>query len=272
MTREEAKKYLIYPPSTSTSINSETAKQIEAYNIAIEALSAEPKWDCTANFIAEQLEKFNKMPQGEKIAFIKRFFGIVDKESKVDNAENPKCDLISRAEAVKVIKEFRQSLPCADVSDENFGHDVGMISGISYVERHIIPSLPSVDRSTGDLISRQWLLEVYGDYIGDNGDPKYHVPLEVVRQNIIDAPSADAVQGWRIGKPTEQGKYMVTIDSFGYKHIDLFYYGKPLMPNRKVRGNCWYRSDDEWGDVVYDDTDILAWQPLPKPYREDGEE
>lgn len=86
-----------------------------------------------------------------------------------------------------------------------------------------------------------------------------------------DTPSADAVQGWRIGKPTEQGEYMVTLDSFGHKHIDLFYYGKPLMPNRKVRGKCWYRSDDEWGDVVYDDKDILAWMPLPKPYREDGE-
>lgn len=87
----------------------------------------------------------------------------------------------------------------------------------------------------------------------------------------IDALSADAVHGeWIIGKPTEQGKYMVTLDSFGHKRIDLFYYGKPMMPNRKVRGKCWYRSDDEWGDVVYDDTDILAWQPLPKPY-EDGE-
>jgi len=44
----------------------------------------------------------------------------------------------------------------------------------------------------GDVISRQWLLDLYGDYIGDNGDTKYHVPLEVVRQNIIDAPSAEA--------------------------------------------------------------------------------
>ena len=43
-----------------------------------------------------------------------------------------------------------------------------------------------------DLISRQWLLDLYGDYIGDNGEPKYHVPLEAVRQNIKDAPSADA--------------------------------------------------------------------------------
>lgn len=96
----------------------------------------------------------------------------------------------------------------------------------------------------------------------------YNFALGLAEDAIRHLPSADAVQGWRIGKPTEQGKYMVTIDSFGHKHIDLFYYGKPLMPNRKVRGKCWYRSDDEWGDVVYDDTEILAWQPLPKPYAE----
>lgn len=47
----------------------------------------------------------------------------------------------------------------------------------------------------GDLISRKWLLGLYGDYIGDDGESKYHVPLEVVRQNIKDAPSAEAVQG-----------------------------------------------------------------------------
>lgn len=88
-----------------------------------------------------------------------------------------------------------------------------------------------------------------------------------VRREEYEDLIADAVQGWRIGKPTEQGSYMVTLDSFGHKHIDLFYYGKPLMPNRKVRGKCWYRSDDEWGDVVYDDKEILAWQQLPTPYK-----
>lgn len=99
-----------------------------------------------------------------------------------------------------------------------------------------------------------------------SSDAEEVVLHKILQKGMIEIPSADTVQGWRIGKPTEQGQYMVTLDSFGYKHIDLFYYGKPLMPNRKVRGKCWYRSDDEWGDVVYDDTDILAWQPLPKPY------
>lgn len=103
------------------------------------------------------------------------------------------------------------------------------------------------------------------EYANENGYCRLTACAHPKALNVL--PSADTAQGWRIGKPTEQGKYMVTLDSFGYKHIDLFYYGKPLMPNRKVRGKCWYRSDDEWGDVVYDDKDILAWMPLPMPYR-----
>ena len=44
----------------------------------------------------------------------------------------------------------------------------------------------------GDLISRQWLLDLY--VIPKNGNGvKWKVPLEVVRQNILDAPSAEAV-------------------------------------------------------------------------------
>ena len=74
-------------------------------------------------------------------------------------------------------------------------------------------------------------------------------------------------------KPTEEGTYMVTVKGIGHhRFIDLMYYAKPIMPNRKVRGKCWYRSDAEWGDVVYGDEDILAWMPLPKPYGERREE
>lgn len=70
-------------------------------------------------------------------------------------------------------------------------------------------------------------------------------------------------------KPTEEGTYMVTLDAFGqHRFIKLMYYGKPLLPNREVKGMCWYHSDSEWGDIVYDDEDILAWLPLPTPYGE----
>ena len=86
-------------------------------------------------------------------------------------------DLISRADAIKAVASITMSIHLSDVICDK------------------LLALPSADAPKGDLISRQWLLEVYGDYIGDNGEPKYHVPLEVVRQNIKDAPSAEAVQG-----------------------------------------------------------------------------
>ena len=49
-----------------------------------------------------------------------------------------------------------------------------------------------------DLISRQWMLDLYGDYIeGDAEEGKeLFVPLEVVRQNIKDAPSAEKTGKW----------------------------------------------------------------------------
>lgn len=80
--------------------------------------------------------------------------------------------------------------------------------------------------------------------------------------------SADAVQGeWNTGKPTKGGKYIVTLIGIGdYRFVDIMHYDKPCMPNKEVSGACWYRDDDEWGDVVYDDKDIIAWIPLPKPY------
>lgn len=49
--------------------------------------------------------------------------------------------------------------------------------------------------------------------------------------------------------------------------MSIMHYDKPFMPNIEVSGACWYRDDDEWGDVVYDDKDILAWMPLPTPYK-----
>lgn len=100
---------------------------------------------------------------------------------------------------------------------------------------------------------------------------KYYAKGGIVQAYEI-VPSAEAVQGWRTGKPTKGGKYIVTLIGIGdYRFIDIMHYDKPCMPNKEVSGACWYRDDDEWGDVVYGDSDILAWMPLPKPYREDGE-
>ena len=68
--------------------------------------------------------------------------------------------------------------------------------------------------------------------------------------------------------PSESGRYLVAYPLFkrGDNWLNIMYFGKPAMPNIKVKGKCWYISDDEYGDVVYDN--IAAWMPLPEPYKE----
>lgn len=121
-----------------------------------------------------------------------------------------------------------------------------------------------------DSISRADAIGIIEDAI-NNEYISPRAALYMARAELTALPSAEAVQGWRIGKPTEQGEYMVTLDAWGHRYINIMYYAEPLMPNIEVDGMCWYRSDDEWCDVVYDDTDILAWIPLPKPYRKESE-
>lgn len=91
--------------------------------------------------------------------------------------------------------------------------------------------------------------------------------LNGMADTIVELERKLAEREWRTGKPTENGEYMVTIDAWGYRYIDVMHYAKPQMPNREVDGTCWYMDDDEWGDVVYDDSDIVAWMPLPDPYK-----
>lgn len=66
--------------------------------------------------------------------------------------------------------------------------------------------------------------------------------------------------------PEKDGRYLVTCPSLGDDlEVSTAWYGTPLMPIRPVKGKCFFDSDDEWGDVPYDD--VLAWMPLPKPYK-----
>lgn len=67
--------------------------------------------------------------------------------------------------------------------------------------------------------------------------------------------------GWQTGKPKERGKYLVTMEYWvGGRYVDIAYYGKPFGKRKE----CFYRSDDEWGDIV---VDVLAWMPLPEPWK-----
>lgn len=60
--------------------------------------------------------------------------------------------------------------------------------------------------------------------------------------------------------PSESDDYLCTIPLDAeetYTEVLTFHKGR------------FYEDDDEWGATYHDD--VLAWMPLPKPYREDGE-
>ena len=125
-------------------------------------------------------------------------------------------------------------------------------------------------KSKLDLISRADAIEAVGKYKEEHGYAYYDCACDI-ENDLKQLPSASVEVGEWIPcserLPSENGRYLVTYPLFvgGNKWVNVLWYGKPSMPNIKVKGKCWYRSDDEYGDVVYDD--ILAWMPLPKPYK-----
>lgn len=58
--------------------------------------------------------------------------------------------------------------------------------------------------------------------------------------------------------PSEQGQYLVTFPLCN---------GEPWVYILSFNNGKFYETDDEWGDVEYDD--VTAWMPLPKPYTAD---
>lgn len=95
MTREEAKQWL-------EAMKSAYALPIETYeaiDMAIEALSAdaEPKWNCTANFVAEQLDRLRNMTDEEKWEFFSKFFS--------QSADAVQTDLVQRSDVLEVISD-----------------------------------------------------------------------------------------------------------------------------------------------------------------------
>ena len=58
--------------------------------------------------------------------------------------------------------------------------------------------------------------------------------------------------------PSEQGQYLVTFPLCN---------GDPWVYVLSFSKGKFYETDDEWGDVEYDD--VTAWMPLPKPYTAD---
>ena len=77
---------------------------------------------------------------------------------------------------------------------------------------------------------------------------------------VKSLPSADRPQGEWIPcserMPSEQGQYLVTFPLCN---------GEPWVYILSFNKGKFYETDDEWGDVEYDDA--TAWMPLPKPWK-----
>lgn len=76
-------------------------RDIPLLDMAIESLSvdAEPKWSCTANFVAEQLNKLEDMTVNEKLKLIQDLLGV---EFKEENLNYEHATLVDIKEPLKV--------------------------------------------------------------------------------------------------------------------------------------------------------------------------
>lgn len=133
---------------------------------------------------------------------------------------------------------------------------------IGYTEiPRFINNAPTV-QPTGDLISRADAVKAIRKCKFESVMPSdWYRGMECAQDIVEELPSAEA--DWipvseRL--PSEGGDYLCTIPldaEENYTEVLMFHKGR------------FYEDDAEWGATYHDD--VLAWMPLPKPYREDGE-
>jgi hypothetical protein len=105
-----------------------------------------------------------------------------------------------------------------------------------------------------DLIKREDAIKALIEWYGCKPDD-----IEAFEKIIEAIPTADRPQEWipcseRL--PSEQGQYLVTFPLCN---------GEPWVYILSFNKGKFYETDDEWGDVEYDD--VTAWMPLPKPWK-----
>lgn len=230
----------------------------EALDMAIEALSKPTCKKCEDLISRKQaIDELNE--------FIKPFVGLIgDMGAAINGAR----------EVIKDIPSI-EAIPC-EVANKVGEENERLTDRIGELEEQVQAMEALQVKTDGDIISRQWLLDLYGDYIGDNGEPKYHVPLEVVRQNIKDAPSAEAVHIEAYRELYE--KYV----SLKHELADEKWVPcSEQLPSEKdgevlvtkcdeVRIATYSEFSDTWyvGEMcAVGGEDPIAWKPKPTPYK-----
>ena len=119
-----------------------------------------------------------------------------------------------------------------------------------------------------DLIDRQDAIDALSMMQGIVAENGVRKGISMAWQQIKDLPTANVIEapGWipvseRL--PEYGQRVLVTYDLVKkYPWVNILRYGKPMSEDKP----CFYEAGSEWGDVPYDG--IVAWMPLPKPYRE----
>lgn len=173
---------------------------IEAIDMAIEALS-EPKWACTANFVAEQLERLKQMTDEERLDFLKRFFS-PSAEQVTGKLKNP-CDSLLKDDS-DGCKEHKSKL------DHGKEWIIGCIKhdGFIHTERfdkanQII--LDALEAPSGDFISREDAIEAL-EKLREEPEKyytQYNVGVDCSIKALSALPTAD--------RPT--GKWISEVDT-----------------------------------------------------------
>ena len=124
-----------------------------------------------------------------------------------------------------------------------------------------------------DLISRQAAIDALGeepevwtgnDEYAQGLNNQWHYDVTALKA----VPSAPQWIPCSERLPCEDGRYLVSYWLMkDMPWISVMYYGKPTFPEKDHP--CFYVSDGEYGDVEYND--IVAWMPLPEPFRKDEE-
>ena len=195
MTREECIKWL---ESLKTEIGRPEYRALWHYakiiDITMEALLAEATGDLISR--ASALEEMAEAECGCSYSVCVRDNCSCSYIARIKML--PSADAVSREDyhnllmasndidrALREYQEKEEQLSAKVVHKPDYSYEADMVRRLKEAQ-----SVEAKD----DLISRRWLFDLYA--IPEDGDDvEWKVPLEVVRQNILDAPSAEAAQG-----------------------------------------------------------------------------
>lgn len=116
--------------------------------------------------------------------------------------------------------------------------------------------MDGVEIDMEELIRRSDAIKAIKDHSFALGDDYLEINGYGAIDDIRALPSADRWIPCTERLPSEQGQYLVTFPLCN---------GEPWVYVLSFCKGKFYETDDEWGDVEYDD--VTAWMPLPNPWK-----